>query len=64
MPNNVLPLDIKQAFPPIIWIFSDGEGDGMESRLPFKNFSTLKHISKKCVLESVKLKCEFTNGLL
>ena len=31
-----------QTFPPIIWIFTDGEGDGIESRLPFKIFSTLQ----------------------
>ena len=39
MPTNVLPLCLKQTFPPIIWIFT--EGDEMESRLPFKIFSTL-----------------------
>ena len=38
MPNNVLPLSIKQTFPPFIWIFTEGEG--IESRLPFKIFST------------------------
>ena len=41
MPNNVLPLHLKQAFPPIIWIFTEGEGDAIESRSPFKIFSTL-----------------------
>ena len=41
MPINVLPLCLKQTFPPIIWIFTEGEGDGIESRLPFKIFSTL-----------------------
>ena len=40
-PSNVLPLHLKQTFPPIIWIFIEGEGDGIESRLPFKIFSTL-----------------------
>ena len=30
-PNNVLPLHPKPTFPPIIWIFT--EGDGIESRL-------------------------------
>ena len=40
-PSNVLSLHLKQTFPPIIWIFSEGEGDGIESRLPFKIFSTL-----------------------
>ena len=39
--SNVLPLQLKQTFPPIIWIFTEGEGDGIESRLPFKIFSTL-----------------------
>ena len=27
---------------PIIWIFTEGEGDWIESRLPFKIFSSLK----------------------
>ena len=40
-PSNVLPLHHKQTFTPIIWIFTEGEGDGIESRLPFKTFSTL-----------------------
>ena len=39
MPSNVLPLRLKQTFPPIIWIFT--EGDEIKSRLPFKIFSTL-----------------------
>ena len=39
MPSNVLPLPLKQTFPPIIWIFT--EGDEIESRLPFKIFFTL-----------------------
>ena len=41
-PSNVLPLHLKQTFPPTIWIFTEGEGDGIKSRLPFKTFSTLK----------------------
>ena len=40
-PTNVLPYYLKHTFPPIIWIFTEGEGDGIESRLPFKIFSTL-----------------------
>ena len=32
-------LQLKQTFPPIIWIFI--KGDGFESRVPFKVFSTL-----------------------
>ena len=34
--SNVLPLLLKQTF-------SDGEGDGIESRVPFKIFSTLQY---------------------
>ena len=41
MPSNVLPLHLNQTFPPIIWIFTEGEGDGTESRLLFKVLSTL-----------------------
>ena len=39
IPSNVLPFCHKQTFPPIIWIFT--EGDEIKSRLPFKIFSTL-----------------------
>ena len=34
MPSNVLPLHLKHTFPPLIWIFTEGEGDGIESSLP------------------------------
>ena len=40
-PSNVLPLHLKQTFPPIIWIFTETEGDWIKSRLPFKIYSTL-----------------------
>ena len=40
-PSNVLPYYLKETFLPIIWIFTEGEGDGIESRPPFKIFSTL-----------------------
>ena len=30
-PSNFLPLHPKQIFPPIIWIFIEGEGDGMDT---------------------------------
>ena len=36
IPSNVLPVQLKQTFPRIIWIFIEGEGDGIESRLPCK----------------------------
>ena len=32
-PSNVLPLHLKQTFPPIILIFNEGEGNGIEFRL-------------------------------
>ena len=40
-PSNVLPYYLKQTFPLIIWIFTEGEEDGIKSRLPYKTFSTL-----------------------
>ena len=42
MPSNVLPFNLKQTFPSIIWIFTEGEGDGIKVRLPFKNVWTLQ----------------------
>ena len=35
-----MPLHLKQIFPPIMWTFTEGEGGGIKSRLPFKIFST------------------------
>jgi hypothetical protein len=35
-PSNVLLLHLKQTFLHIIWIFTEGEGDGIKSRLPLK----------------------------
>ena len=32
---------------PIIWIYTEVEGDGIESRLPSKIFSTLTNINAK-----------------
>ena len=32
---------LKQIFLSMIWTFTEGEGDGIEFRLPFKIFSTL-----------------------
>ena len=40
-PINVLPLRLKQTFPSIIWIFTEGEGDEIQSRLRFKIFFIL-----------------------
>ena len=36
---NILPLHFEETFPPIIWIFS--EGDEVKFNLPFKIFLTL-----------------------
>ena len=45
-----------QTFPPIIWIFTEGEGDGIESRLPFKTFSTLNWaIPKTCYVRAISI---------
>ena len=38
-----LNLDLKQTFPPIIWIFTESEGDEIIPRLPFKIFSPLTY---------------------
>ena len=38
-PSNDLPLHLKETFPPILCILTEGEG--IESRLPFKIISTL-----------------------
>ena len=47
MPSNVLLLCLEQTFPPKIWIFTEGEDDEIESRLPFKIFFTLKKLRKE-----------------
>ena len=39
LPSNVLPLHLKQTFAHNF--FTEREGDGMESRLPFKIVYTL-----------------------
>ena len=44
MPSNVLPLHLKQTFPPIIRIFNEGEGDGIESRIRFKIYTLLLYL--------------------
>ena len=46
-PRNVLPLHLNQTFPSFIWIFTEGESDGIESRLPFKIFTTLVFFFEK-----------------
>ena len=56
MPNNILPLHFKQTFPPIIWIFTEGEGDKIESRLPFKIFSTLHYLARAVISTTFQAK--------
>ena len=44
IPSNVLSSHLKQTFPPIIWIFTQDEGDWIESRLSPWIFYTLSYI--------------------
>ena len=46
-PSNVLPLHLNQTFLPIIWIFTEGEGDEIESKQPSKISSLSYHGSKQ-----------------
>ena len=55
MPSNVLPSYLKRTFPLEIWIFTEGEGDGIEYRLPFK------FLSKKTI--AVEWYCVFFKTL-
>ena len=65
-PSNVLPLHLKQTFQPIIWIFFEGKGDGIESRLPFEIFSTLL-VTNLCFLysriQSRLTKCRISSSI-
>ena len=38
---NVLPYFLRYSFLPIVWIFTESEGNRIKLRLPFKLFSTL-----------------------
>ena len=50
-----MPLHLKQkTLPPIILILIEGEGDGMESRLPFKIFSILHMEIEEKLVETEK----------
>ena len=42
--SNVLPYCLKESFTPIVWIFTEVEGDGIESRLSSWIFSTLLEV--------------------
>ena len=44
---------LKQTFPPIFFIFTEGEGDEIESRLPFKLFFTLKKKSFSALVNKI-----------
>ena len=54
-PSNVLPLHFKQTFLHIILIFTEGDSDGIESRLSFKIVSTLIKIGVLTYLFSITL---------
>ena len=54
MTSNILSLRLKQTFLPIIWIFTQGEGDEIESRLPFKIFFTLRPLGLKNFRQAVE----------
>ena len=56
------PLHLKQTFPPIIWISTDG--DGIKSRLPFKIFSTLPNAYASLGLAIVKNVEEFIDNTI
>ena len=62
MHRNFLPFHLKQTFPPIIWIFTEGEGDGIKFRLPFKIFSALTQTSilTNCLLPNSFFLYKFT----
>ena len=49
-PSNVSPLHLKQTFPPIISILS--EGDWIKSRLLFQNFSILSSEKMSTIVHS------------
>ena len=53
-PSNVLPLHPKHTFVLLIWIFTEDEGDGIKSRLPFKIYSTLPMCNKQ-IEKNVKI---------
>ena len=44
MTSNVFPLHLKKTFSPMTLIFAEGEGDGIESRLPSRIVSTLMEL--------------------
>ena len=48
-PSNVLPLHLKQTFPPMIWIFTEGEGDGIKSKLLLKFFLLYKTMRTQAI---------------
>ena len=52
---NVLTLHLKQTFPPIIWIFTEGGVDGITSRLSLKKDSNLSKIWIKMTFRNIKI---------
>ena len=53
-----MPFYLKQTFPIIIWIFTEGEGDWIKSRLPLRIFSTLLFLAFKLLKHEI-LKPDF-----
>ena len=43
MTSNIFAIHLNQTFLPIIWIFTEGEGDGIKPRILFKIFSAIKN---------------------
>ena len=65
-PSNFLPLHLKQTFLPLIWIFTEVEGDVIESRQPFKIFFTLspnpmRKNHKKTIKDIIRGYFQFAN---
>ena len=56
MPSNVLPLHRKQTFSAKFWIFTEGEGDGIECRLSSINLfyfnipKSIQHIQPRNII--------------
>ena len=50
-PSNALPYYLKKTFPSIIWIFTEGEGDGIESRLSSFIFIKLQWVENESLLK-------------
>ena len=50
---EISALHLKQTVRPINWIFIEGEGDGIESRLPFKSFLLYLRIDTRLLMRDL-----------